>query len=458
MTTKKSSTSGDVLLGFVGPPLSASEATDPSVSRIGGKPAWLGEAPLESSLRCGICVGDLTFVAQMDTTYESSHHRVLYLFTCLHHLDTAASAAFPKPCCLYTQGWKAIRVKRTAALQATTPPVEERKTDPPGSGGTTGSASENVAADIVSYDDWGANVDDELEALIDKVTNWQPSAASTTQEKQQTAASQASASAAHATPTDEPTSSLPVYGYSLSVDEEPYHPGDQGAKSPEEESDEDELEDDDKAAASDAHVMQLYKRYCNDSSQQPPPPPPQQASKTADTKRPERRGSTSSFDDNEGNERDGSEVMGEEPYEADDPDVRALRAFQLRVARSPQQVVRYSFGGTPLWLKARDKEPGGGDGERCGACGGRRVFEMQLLPTLLTQLQSRLGHLLAEERKREAGGDGGETAEGVRSCMWDLSRVASGEWGTVVVMSCEADCGGDGDGRVEEGVVVQEEA
>jgi len=100
-----------------------------------------------------------------------------------------------------------------------------------------------------------------------------------------------------------------------------------------------------------------------------------------------------------------------------------LRRFQRRLERSPEQVVRYAWGGEPLWLAPPPQElQGTGDAATpppCGRCGASRIFELQLMPMLASQLG------------------------------------ASSDWGVVVVYTCSQDCATDGIGLCEEYVVVQ---
>eukprot|EP00752_Nemacystus_decipiens_P002854 g2658.t1 len=72
-----------------------------------------------------------------------------------------------------------------------------------------------------------------------------------------------------------------------------------------------------------------------------------------------------------------------EKYERTPARAKAVMRFADRVARSPQQVVRYAYGGLPLWSAA---DPPKEDVPPC-ACGATRLFEMQLMPALLLQLQ-----------------------------------------------------------------------
>ncbi|KAF2459524.1 programmed cell death protein 2 [Lineolata rhizophorae] len=116
---------------------------------------------------------------------------------------------------------------------------------------------------------------------------------------------------------------------------------------------------------------------------------------------------------------------------------RAFQRFADRLAQNPEQVLRYEFGGAPL-LYSRDDavgralapaEPGSaaagapriatvsaaaggpaGGMPRCANCGAARVFEAQLTP-----------HAIAELEAEELG------LEGM-------------DWGTVILAVCERDC------------------
>mmetsp|Transcript_41592 Transcript_41592/g.114630 ORF Transcript_41592/g.114630 Transcript_41592/m.114630 type:complete len:333 (-) Transcript_41592:258-1256(-) len=88
--------------------------------------------------------------------------------------------------------------------------------------------------------------------------------------------------------------------------------------------------------------------------------------------------------------------------------------FQRRLERSPAQVVRYSWGASPLWISDPPEEvENNAWPPPCGLCGAPRVFEMQLMPTLLYELRRRCP---------EQVGD------------------ADIEWGTVLVYTCAGDC------------------
>uniref|UniRef100_A0A8C5PXK7 Programmed cell death protein 2 C-terminal domain-containing protein n=1 Tax=Leptobrachium leishanense TaxID=445787 RepID=A0A8C5PXK7_9ANUR len=80
--------------------------------------------------------------------------------------------------------------------------------------------------------------------------------------------------------------------------------------------------------------------------------------------------------------------------------------FLKKIAPCRQQIIRYSWNGSPLYMSPTER---GFQPPPCTRCGGRRVFEFQLMPALVSMLR-------------------GTTA------------VASLEFGTVLVFSCERSC------------------
>lgn len=127
-----------------------------------------------------------------------------------------------------------------------------------------------------------------------------------------------------------------------------------------------------------------------------------------------------------------------------------FQKFADRLEQNPEQVIRYEFKGMPLLYSKADAVGkllvghGSGNGEgkvrvengsggripRCANCGAGRVFEVQLTP-----------HAIMELEREEGGLDGME-------------------WGTVIVGVCERDCNekgvdGRGVGYVEEWAGVQ---
>ncbi|KAG7109031.1 20S rRNA accumulation protein 4 like [Verticillium longisporum] len=96
-----------------------------------------------------------------------------------------------------------------------------------------------------------------------------------------------------------------------------------------------------------------------------------------------------------------------------------FQKFADRLAQNPDQSIRYEFGGQPLIYSKKDAvgkvltaaaAVGRSGMPGCGNCGAGRVFEVQLTPQAITELES-----------EELG------LEGM-------------DWGTIIVGVCEADC------------------
>ena len=131
---------------------------------------------------------------------------------------------------------------------------------------------------------------------------------------------------------------------------------------------------------------------------------------------------------------------------------KTFQRFADRLAQNPEQVLRYEFGGAPLLYSKSDlvgrlftyqqsasmsskititaHEMGPNRIPRCPNCWSSRVFELQLVPQAIAELE-------VEE----------EGLEGI-------------EWGTIILGVCEKDCGERGAkagevGWVEEWVGVQ---
>lgn len=128
-------------------------------------------------------------------------------------------------------------------------------------------------------------------------------------------------------------------------------------------------------------------------------------------------------------ELDGGGGGGEEKYEktkARHGDA-AFSRFMKKISSCPQQILRYCRGGRPLFLS----EPPCSVAQMvsaCGACGGSRTFELQLMPALVSLLQT-------------AGGGGGQV-----------------EFGTVLVFTCTKSCWEAGStGALEEECLVQQD-
>ncbi|XP_029353523.1 programmed cell death protein 2 [Echeneis naucrates] len=88
-------------------------------------------------------------------------------------------------------------------------------------------------------------------------------------------------------------------------------------------------------------------------------------------------------------------------------DSKMFQRFKKKIAPEPHQVVRYSRGGSPLWISSQHI-PSGQDIPSC-TCGAKRTFEFQVMPQLLNSL-----------------------------CV--DATGASIDWGTLAVYTCSSSC------------------
>ncbi|SPO04302.1 related to rat apoptosis protein RP-8 [Cephalotrichum gorgonifer] len=129
-------------------------------------------------------------------------------------------------------------------------------------------------------------------------------------------------------------------------------------------------------------------------------------------------------------EEAGPATSGKDEYESTMD--HAFQKFADRMSQNPEQVIRYEFAGQPVVYSkedavARALETGV---PRCKGCGAERVFEIQLTPHAITELEA------------------------------DEMSLEGMDWGTVIVEVCKEDCQAAGVqegevGYVEEWVGVQ---
>jgi pre-rRNA-processing protein TSR4 len=133
----------------------------------------------------------------------------------------------------------------------------------------------------------------------------------------------------------------------------------------------------------------------------------------------------------------------EDKYVHEDSIDKTFQKFADRLAQNPEQVIRYEFKGAPLLysktdavgklLSASGHNAGnekvrvtGGSANgmpKCGNCGAGRVFEVQMTPHAIMELER------------------------------DEDRMDGMEWGTILVGVCEKDCVPNGVGNGEVGYV-----
>ncbi|KAI8100125.1 programmed cell death protein 2 [Halteromyces radiatus] len=106
---------------------------------------------------------------------------------------------------------------------------------------------------------------------------------------------------------------------------------------------------------------------------------------------------------------------------------KQFKKFMDRVAYEPSQCIRYEWAGSPLLYQQTigDQHLGGNQGGKCEVCQSPRVFEMQLMPNVLSILPT------------------SEYATDTQPSMntSKLDSLNSGmEFGTVLVYVCKSDC------------------
>jgi pre-rRNA-processing protein TSR4 len=100
---------------------------------------------------------------------------------------------------------------------------------------------------------------------------------------------------------------------------------------------------------------------------------------------------------------------------------KQFKKFMDRVACEPSQCIRYEWDGSPLFYQLHDGNHAG----KCDACGAPRVYEMQLMPNVLSILPT--AEYAAQQQKQEPA----RTLESMNVGM---------EFGTVLVYVCKNDC------------------
>ena len=104
-----------------------------------------------------------------------------------------------------------------------------------------------------------------------------------------------------------------------------------------------------------------------------------------------------------------------EAYESTPDAIKYFTKFSERMQRDPQACVWYEFNGKPQWYAPPISVP------PC-ACGARRVFEFQLLPSLLQLLKVDAHNM-------------------IKVNLEDLLEASGMDWSTVLIFVCEQDCG-----------------
>eukprot|EP01134_Creolimax_fragrantissima_P006801 CFRG6801T1 len=134
------------------------------------------------------------------------------------------------------------------------------------------------------------------------------------------------------------------------------------------------------------------------------------------------------------------------------PDTKTFYRFVKRLEREPRQCFRYELMGEPMNTKAKIPQP-----QPCEQCGAPRVFEMQILPRLITCLDvdvecdDRATDISSASRIRSAATIGNNTAKTSNNdattpmgtggdTMLSRGSVIDIDWATVTIYTCSKSC------------------
>ncbi|KAJ3103755.1 programmed cell death protein [Phlyctochytrium planicorne] len=166
----------------------------------------------------------------------------------------------------------------------------------------------------------------------------------------------------------------------------------------------------------------------------------------------------------DGDGEEGNGTWADEGYEKIRPKFydKAFKNFQKAVKKSPEQCLRYSLNGKPVFystdhvhhsLTTSGPPP-------CANCGGHRVFELQLMPAILSILPSEqfAARTKREEDKQRVAAAAADSAISPQNAEEGPQRPATSQltqqdlamflsemslgmdFGTVLIYTCERDC------------------
>mmetsp|Transcript_101122 Transcript_101122/g.286629 ORF Transcript_101122/g.286629 Transcript_101122/m.286629 type:complete len:428 (+) Transcript_101122:63-1346(+) len=417
-----------VLLGYIGRQVqNDEELLDVRLSRVGGAPVWSQQPSSPAAVRqqdyfaCELCRGPLVMVGQFMAGYGALPQRLLHIFSC-----SGACGSDPR-------AWRALRstgpVSSDAAMPPSQAPLPENVAYPEGGRDGQPEQPRAVADDWgvpaggddwggvgVAGDDWGASpssgstppLDAEIESLLQArdsgaVSSSASAAAATKAVPKRRGQDSAAAGGGDSwvgvvgAPMGEAWPCL-----AMEIQCEP--PA--GPKSGD-------------------HEEELLQRYLQSELAAEDHGSSDAAALPAEFAR--------EVGDEEAMLVAAADAEADDFGSSDDEDEHArgdaakwFLKFQRRLERSPAQVVRYAWGGTPLWMAPPPSEIATGAWPPCcSRCGAARMFELQLLPTFASLVQSACPSISASQMG----------------------------WGTVVVYTCSKDCAADD--PCEEFVVVQ---
>ncbi|KAI5466843.1 programmed cell death protein 2 [Mariannaea sp. PMI_226] len=357
----------NVLLGYA-----SKDADDDTISRLGGQPEWLDpEAPPSAAYaRCKVCKEMMVLILQLNGELPErfpEHERRIYVFACRR-----ASCRRKEGSIRALRGvrvWKEVEPKKKDSQEERDQKVEEKpKNDGPGLGeslfgakGLGGAAGANPFASNANPFSPSTN------SSSNPFSSGTPSNPFSSQPTKPAAVSETQ------------ITSLPkTFAESLNIKPSPATPPPAAEPWP--------------ATIPDSYPT-LYLADADYETLDPTPAKVPQNTRLEDADAPE------------------PSVLDREAFESTMD--ATFQKFADRLAQNPDQVIRYEFSGTPLLYSKTDKAGVAitkGAVPRCSTCGARRVFEVQLTPNAIFELE----------------GD-------------DLSLDGM-EWGTIIVFVCEQDC------------------
>ncbi|KAH7212486.1 programmed cell death protein 2 [Fusarium oxysporum] len=357
----------NVLLGYA-----SKEADEDTVSKLGGRPDWLDEnAPSAAYARCKVCKDFMALILQLNGELPErfpEHERRIYVFACRRQTCRRKDGSI-----------RALRGLRVWKEEASKEPNEEKKVeeekpknDGPGLGetlfGSKGLGSASGANPFSSNANPFSTSNSSGNPFSSGSAN--PFSSSTSQTEP----------AKPVSPEPATTALSKTFAESLNIKDTPTSPPQPSEPWP----------------AEDAQAQPYPTLYLADADFETLDPTPTNVPTNARLE-----------------DADAAEpsILDREAFESSMD--ATFQKFADRLAQNPEQVIRYEFAGTPLLYSKKDavgEAVNKGAIPRCPNCTARRVFEVQLTPNAIAELEA------------------------------DDMSLEGMEWGTIIVGVCEKDC------------------
>ncbi|RSL79197.1 hypothetical protein CEP51_007552 [Fusarium floridanum] len=376
----------NVLLGYA-----SKDAEEDTISKLGGHPEWLDpeSAPSAAYARCKVCKDLMALILQLNGELPErfpEHERRLYVFACRRETCRRKEGSI--------RALRGVRVFKEEAPKQEEPKEEKKEEEKepenkgPGLGETLfGAKGLGSASGANPFSSGGANP---FSTSSNPFSSGAPA----------NPFSSSSQPAKPASPEPAATTLTKTFAESLNIKDTPATPPPAAEPWP----------------ALDAQAKPYPTLYLADADYETLDPTPSKVPTNARLE-----------------DADAAEpsVLDREAFESSMD--AAFQKFADRLAQNPDQVIRYEFAGTPLLYSKKDAVGEAltkGAIPRCSNCTARRVFEVQLTPNAIAELEAD-----------------------------DLSLEGM-EWGTIIVGVCEKDCSPRGTpvgvpGYVEEWAGVQ---